>query len=114
MAAKDFYKQSTLPNLTGDNAQPPDHPKRIGPYKIEALLSTGGMSYLYLGVDPKDHTPLVIKVLSPKYLTHQEMVDQFLKEAEIIGLTAHPNIFSLACRALGRVPQWVGPAIAPL
>ena len=95
MAAKDFYKQSTLPNLTGDDAQPPDYPKRIGPYKVEALLSTGGMSYLYLGVDPKDHTPLVIKVLSPKYLTHQEMVDQFLKEAEIIGLTDHPNIIKL-------------------
>lgn len=95
MAARDFYKQSTLPNLTGDGAQPPEYPKQIGPYKIEALLSTGGMSYLYLGIDCKDRTPSVIKVLSPKYLTHQEMVDRFLKEAEIIGLTDHPNIIKL-------------------
>lgn len=53
------------------------------------------MSFLYLGLDPKDRTPLAIKVLSPKYLTHKEMVDQFLKEAEIIALTDHPNIIKL-------------------
>jgi len=73
----------------------PELPKRIGPYKIEALLSKGGMSYLYLGVDSKKGIPLAIKVLSPKYLTHPEFVYQFLKEAEIIGLTDHPNIIKL-------------------
>lgn len=95
MTAEEFYKQNTLPNLTSDAAEKPDYPEQIGPYKVEAQLSTGGMSYLYLGIDPKDRTPLAIKVLSPKYLAHKEMVDQFLKEAEIIALTDHPNIIQL-------------------
>ncbi|MCB1109397.1 MAG: protein kinase [Chlamydiia bacterium] len=95
MAAEDFYKQSTLPNLTDDAPTPPTRPKQIGPYKVEAQLTTGGMSYLYLGLDPKNQAPRAIKVLSPKYLTHPEMVEQFLKEAEIIGLTDHPNIIKL-------------------
>ena len=95
MAAENFYKQTTLPNLTGKAEGAPTHPKHIGPYKIETLLSKGGMSYLYLALDPKDQSPVVIKVLSPKYLTHTEMVDQFLKEAEIIQLTDHPNIIKL-------------------
>ncbi|MBF5059377.1 protein kinase domain-containing protein [Candidatus Neptunochlamydia vexilliferae] len=95
MAAEDFYKQTTLPNLTGEDGAPPAFPQRIGPYKIETLLSKGGMSYLYLGLDPETKSPLAIKVLSPKYVTHTEMVHQFLKEAEIIGLTDHPNIIKL-------------------
>ncbi len=95
MAAEDFHKQSTLPNLTGEDEPLPLFPKRIGPYKIETLLSKGGMSYLYLGLDPETKNPLAIKVLSPKYVTHSEMVHQFLKEAEIIGLTDHPNIIKL-------------------
>ncbi|MDN3508559.1 MAG: protein kinase [Candidatus Neptunochlamydia sp.] len=94
MAAEDFHKQSTLPNLTGDD-KPLPHLSHIGPYKIEAPLSKGGMSFLYLGLDPKDHSPVVVKILSPKYLTHPEMLEQFLKESEIISLTDHPNIIKL-------------------
>ena len=62
------------------------------------------MSYLYLGLDPKDRSPLVIKVLSPKYLTHPEMVQQFLKEAEIIAMTDHPNIIKL--KGQGEMGKW--------
>ncbi|MDJ0651632.1 MAG: protein kinase [Simkaniaceae bacterium] len=94
MTAEDFHKQSTLPNLTGED-KPLSHPSHIGPYKIEVLLSKGGMSFLYLGLDPKDHSPIVVKVLSPKYLTHPEMIQQFLQESEIISLTNHPNIIKL-------------------
>lgn len=95
MPAEDFHKQSTLPNLTKDEEANLKGPTQIGPYKIEAPLSKGGMSFLYLGVDPKDHAAIVIKVLSPKYLTHPEMAGQFLKEAEIISLSDHPNIIKL-------------------
>lgn len=92
---KPFYKQDTLPNLTAGDSDNPNLPKHIGPYKIEALLSKGGMSYLYLGMHPTQDTPIAIKILSPKYTTHPEMVQQFSKEAEIIHQTNHPNIVKL-------------------
>jgi len=95
VSAEDFHKQSTLPNLTEGEKKPFPYPSLIGPYKVETLLGKGGMSFLYLGLDPKDHSPIAIKVLSPKYLAHPEMVQQFLKEAEIIALTDHPNIIKL-------------------
>lgn len=91
-----FYKQSTLPNLTiGQTLSVDKIPKKIGPYKIETQLSKGGMSFLYLGLHPKMHALVVIKVLSPRYMTHPKMVAQFLDEAKIIALTNHPNIIKL-------------------
>jgi eukaryotic-like serine/threonine-protein kinase len=70
-------------------------PKKIGPYKIESLLNKGGMSFLYLGIHPETHEPIAIKVLLPKYVSNPEMVEQFMREAEIIELTNHPNIVQL-------------------
>ncbi len=95
MEKQGFYKQSTLPHLGIDNSAQDKLPEKIGPYKIESLLSTSEMSLIYLGIDQQTHTPFALKVLSPKLLTRQEMVNQFLKEAEIIGMTDHPNIVQL-------------------
>ncbi len=67
----------------------------IGPYKIESLFSKGGMSLLYLGLDPETKKALIIKVLSPSYVTHPEAVGRFLKEAKVIALSNHPNIVKL-------------------
>ncbi len=67
-------------------------PKMIGPYKIEALLQKGGMNLLYLGTHPETKEPVTIKVLSQKFLSNPEMTMRFLNEAEIIGMTDHPNI----------------------
>lgn len=70
-------------------------PAKIGPYNIEGLLRKGGMSYLYLATHPDSMEPIAVKVLVPSYLTHPEMVQNFLKEAQIIGLANHPNIIQL-------------------
>lgn len=70
-------------------------PHEIGGYKIETLLSKGGMSLIYLGIHPTTHEPLTIKVLSSKYISNPVVVERFLKEAEIIQLTNHPNIIKL-------------------
>lgn len=90
-----FYKQTTLPTFEEQGEKPLTLPEKIGPYKIETLLAKGGMSLLYLGFDPENKEPRVIKVLSPEYLNHPEMVDHFLWEAKIISLTDHPNIVKL-------------------
>lgn len=97
MTFNDFHKRPTLAN--GDeiaiSAANGELPRRIGGYKIESLLNKGGMSLLYLGIHPETHEPLAIKVLLPKYLSNPEMVERFMREAEIIELTDHPNIVKL-------------------
>lgn len=70
-------------------------PDYIGTYKIESLLEKGGMSILYLGTHPETKEPTTIKVLSPKYLSHPEIVRRFLNEAEIIAMADHPHIVKL-------------------
>lgn len=91
MQTEDFYRRTTIPDFA--HTEPSiTIPSRIGPYKIESLLSKGAASLLYLAVHPKTNKPLVIKVLSPKFLTNKVMVGRFLKEAEIISITSHPNI----------------------
>lgn len=88
-----FYKQDTLPQLTEEKILPT--PTHIGPYKIEGLLSKGGMSFLYLGIHPDSKQLLAIKILSPDYLSDESAVERFLKEAHIISLSNHPNIVKL-------------------
>lgn len=90
-----FYKQTTLPSFEEKEGEIPPIPEKIGPYKIETLLAKGGMSLLYLGFDAKSKEPRVIKILSPEYMNHPEMIDHFLWEAKIISLTDHPNIVKL-------------------
>ncbi|MBI5273495.1 MAG: protein kinase [Chlamydiales bacterium] len=95
MHDKAFYNQTTLPGFQVIQKELAELPNFIGPYKIESMLHTGGMSLLYLAKHPEKNELLAIKVLSPKYVAHLEMKQQFLKEAEIIALTDHPNIVKL-------------------
>jgi serine/threonine protein kinase len=95
MIKKPFHKQKTLPDLMTGTQGTPSIPEMVGPYKIESLLNQGGMSLLYLGIDPQLKKPLAIKVLSPEYVTHPELAHHFLKEAQIIELASHPNIVKL-------------------
>lgn len=97
MAEDDFHKRYTQPGVPKD-IQPfaaADIPKMIGPYKIGHLLEKGGMSILYLGTHPNTKELTTIKVLSPKYLSHPDVIQRFLNEAEIIAMTNHPNIIKL-------------------
>lgn len=92
---KGFYKQTTLPHAAVDLPASDVLPDFVGPYKIESLLSKGGMSLLYLARHPEKPFPIAIKVLSPQFVSHPEMKQQFLRESQIIALTNHPNIIAL-------------------
>lgn len=98
MPDDDFYKRTTSPGI-GDKsiseAPAPKIPQFIDKYRIESLLEKGGMSLVYLGTHPETKEPTIIKVLSPKYLSHPEIVQRFLNEAEIIAMADHPNIVKL-------------------
>lgn len=93
--SEDFYKRPTLTDVPSSADKLEERPQKIGQYKIESLLNRGGMSLLYLGIHPETDEPLAIKVLLPKYLSYLEMVSRFMREAEIIELTNHPNIVQL-------------------
>ncbi len=94
MAPDSFYKQHTQPNITSSAPASP-LPAFIGPYKIEALLTRGGMGNLYLGLDPDSKKPLAIKTLPLLPGQDPALVEHFRKEARVIALSNHPNIVKL-------------------
>ena len=75
--------------------QPPEIPKRIGPYPVEGLFRQGGMSYLYLATHPITHDPVIIKVLDERVRDNPDVVRRFLNEAHILQVVEHPNIVKL-------------------
>lgn len=97
MTESRFEKQNTVPDVVALEKEQTAIalPEKIGPYKVEALLEKGGMSILYLATHPDTGEPLTIKVLLPKFVSHPEMVQRFINEAEIIALADHPNIVKL-------------------
>jgi hypothetical protein len=95
MPSTDFSKQNTLPDLIQEKDIPFPLPSHIGPYKIESLFNKGGMSILYLASEKSISRPIIIKVLSPRLSKNKEVAARFLKEAEIIAMTNHPNIVKL-------------------
>ncbi|CAM0116754.1 protein kinase domain-containing protein [Rhabdochlamydiaceae symbiont of Dictyostelium giganteum] len=94
MEEERFYKQPTLVEYKFTKI-PLSIPSQIGPYKIDSFLSKGGMSLLYLGTHPETKAVIAIKVLSLEYVKSPEIINQFLHEAKMIGLTNHPNIVKL-------------------
>jgi predicted Ser/Thr protein kinase len=95
---EDFSTRSTQPGITPvppKGIKQPETPTTIGPYKIEGLIEKGGMSLLYLATHPETHEPIIVKVLSPQYISSAEAAQRFLTEAEIIALADHPSIVKL-------------------
>lgn len=93
---EDFHKQDTLPGeKVPETQQETPIPKQIGPYIIERMLDKGGMSILYLGTHQLSKEPTIIKVLSPRFLSHPEVVRRFFNEAEIIAMADHPHIVKM-------------------
>ncbi len=94
MIQEPFHKQNTQPAAPDQTSEPP-LPEIIGPYKIQALLSKGGMGWLYMGLDPNTKSPVAVKVLPTSLVDNQESLDRFLKESKLTSLTNHPNIVKL-------------------
>jgi eukaryotic-like serine/threonine-protein kinase len=70
--------------------------ERLGPYRIERELGQGGMGEVWLARrdDGLYQGEVAIKTLHP-YFAHGAMRDRFLREAELLGKLAHPNIARL-------------------
>lgn len=94
MANNAFYTQETMPHLEEAKHTGP-LPEKVGPYKIESLLSQTTKSLLFLATEEENATPIVVKVLSPQFVKHPEMIQLFIQEAEIIAMTDHPNIIKM-------------------
>lgn len=68
---------------------------RFGNYEIQALLGSGGMSYVYRAFDHNLHRQVAIKVLTNAVAAQPGFVDRFRQEARLIASLRHPHIVQI-------------------
>ena len=65
---------------------------QLGPYRIVALLGSGGMGAVYRAHDPRLDRDLAVKVLATHLVSSAESVLRFEREAKAASALNHPNI----------------------
>jgi serine/threonine protein kinase len=78
-------------------------------YKIESLLGTGAMGYVYRGVHQVIGKAAAIKVLKPDYADDPEMVQRLVREARTVNAIRHPAIVDIF--GFGTLPRSEQPYI---
>jgi eukaryotic-like serine/threonine-protein kinase len=68
--------------------------ERVGIYKVESLISIGGMGEVYLARDPRG-TPVALKILRRHLILNALAVDRFETEARAASALRHPNIVTI-------------------
>jgi hypothetical protein len=65
---------------------------RVGPYRVESLLGTGGMGTVYRATDTVLARQVAIKILRPDIAADPEWVARFRREAQALASLNHPNV----------------------
>jgi hypothetical protein len=78
---------STLPPLP----TPATAPLTIGGYRLLRPLGEGGMGTVYEAEDSRTHRRVALKLISPEFAEHVEMVERFRREGRLASLIAHPR-----------------------
>src|SRR5262245_27242043 len=68
---------------------------KLGPYQIEAPLSTGVIGEQYKASDTRLNRAVAIRVLPPNLSENPEMKERLEREARTIASLKHPNICAL-------------------
>src|SRR2546423_250720 len=71
-------------------------------YRIEKPLGEGGMGAVFLATHIGTGRPVALKIISPQFMSNEEFVERFKREAKAAGLLRHPNVvdvtdFGFAC-----------------
>ena len=69
------------------------HPgDRVGPYRIDSLVTSGGMASVFRGTDIRTDHPVAIKIPHPQMEADVLFFDRFHREAEIGRKLDHPGV----------------------
>ena len=73
-------------------AAPPEHPQRIGRFRIERVLGQGAFGHVYLAVDEQLNRPVAVKVPHARLISQPEDAEAYLAEARTVANLDHPAI----------------------
>ncbi len=69
--------------------------RRIGEYRIDAVLGEGGMGVVFRGMQEALGQLVAIKMLHPNYRAEDKVKSRFIREAQALARLNHPNIVRL-------------------
>ena len=69
--------------------------QQLGRYQVRGLLGRGGMAAVYRALDTVLQREIALKVLYPHYLSDQEQIARFQREAVVAASLDHPNIVQM-------------------
>lgn len=69
--------------------------RKIGNYRIEKMIGSGGMGEVYLAHDEKLDRKVALKILAKEFYSNAERVKRFKQEARAITVLNHPNIVTI-------------------
>jgi len=77
-----------------------DHTQYIGQlfdnrYKIEKIIGSGGMSYVFLAEDTVMNRKVAVKILKDNMVSDEHAVRRFTNESKVVSMLSHPSIVSL-------------------
>ena len=64
----------------------------LGPYKVTALIGSGGMGEVYQARDTKLDRDVALKVLPDAFTSDPDRLARFEREAKVLASLNHPNI----------------------
>ena len=67
----------------------------LGPYRLGALLGSGGMGEVYRARDARLNREVAIKILSEVFASDADRLRRFQTEARSVGALNHPNILTV-------------------
>jgi eukaryotic-like serine/threonine-protein kinase len=67
----------------------------LGRYRLGELIGEGGTSFVYAARDIEGARRVAVKVLRPKYLDHEQVVERFLREAEAAKRVRDPHVIEI-------------------
>ena len=68
---------------------------QLGPYKISALIGSGGMGEVYRARDTRLLRDVALKVLPASFTNDPDRLRRFEQEARAVAALNHPNIVSV-------------------
>src|SRR5437588_4216702 len=69
--------------------------RQLGPYRIDALIGTGGMGEVYRAVRGTNSEPVALKVIKPRFALDTTAVRRFLHEARAAAEVDHEHLLGV-------------------
>lgn len=86
--------------------------EKLGPFRIESTIGTGGMGTVYRAFDESMKRTVALKVLHPALEVSASTQQRFVREAWIAGQLDHPNIIQVYSRGEDQGAHYIAMELA--